>query len=301
MYWLAALLALGCKEDVSFYLGGFGLLLACRRADRRLGLLTITVAAGWLAFAVAVAIPASRTHDGLSTTNPFLATRYADAGGKDAAQAVSERLLSWRPLVKLFNVVASVALLCLLAPEYFAVALPGILLNLSAGRQYHQSALLGHYLWPILPWLFFASIEGARRLIGRFPKAGMPVAVLLFAVAFGDTPLWLELAHRPWQGLAAAGEVRRQLALVPRDSVLLAQPNLIPHLPHRFGVVALGKEVPGPEPQLVLLCGVGNLWPLDAPAVKRRVDEYRADPRFELMVDGPTFVFRRKAAASSGP
>jgi hypothetical protein len=59
--------------------------------------------------------------------------------------------------------------------------------------------------------------------------------------------------------------------------------------------------VPGPEPQLVLLCGVGNLWPLDAPAVKRRVDEYRADPRFGLMVDGPTFVFRRKASSTADP
>jgi len=294
-YWLAALLALGCKEDVSFYLGGFGLLLASRREHRRLGLLTAAVAAGWLAFAVGVAIPASQAHDGLSTTNPFLATRYADAGGKDAAEAVSERLLSWRPLVKLFNVVASVALLPLLAPEYFAVALPGIVLNLAAGRQFHQSALLGHYLWPILPWLFVAAIEGARRLLHRFPRAGTPVAVLLFAVALGDTPLWLELAHRPWRGLAEAGEARRQLAVVPRDSVVLAQPNLIPHLPHRFGVAALGKEVPGPEPQLVLLSAVGNPWPLDAPAVARRVEEYRADPRFELLAGGPTFVFRRKA------
>jgi uncharacterized membrane protein len=296
-YWLALILALGCKEDVSFYVGGFGLLLACRREHRRVGLLTAAVAAGWLAFAVGVAIPASQARDGLPTTNPFLATRYADAGGKDAGQAVSDRLLSWRPLVKLFNVVASVALLPLLAPEYLAVALPGIVLNLSVARQFHQSALLGHYLWPILPWLFVASIEGARRLIGRFPWAGTPVAVLLFAVALGDTPLWLELAHRPWRDHAEAAVARRQLAVVPRDSVVLAQPNLIPHLPHRLGLVALGKEVPGPEPQLVLLSRVGNPWPLDASSVDQRIAQYRADPRFEGLADGPTYVFRRRAAA----
>ena len=196
--------------------------------------------------------------------------------------------------MKLFNVVASVALLPLLAPEYFAVALPGILLNLSVGRQFHQSALLGHYLWPILPWLFVAAIEGARRLIARFPRAGAPVAVLLFAAALGDTPLWLELAHRPWRGLAEGALARRQLAVVPRDSVVLAQPNLIPHLPHRLGVIALGKEVPGPEPQHVALSRVGNPWPLDGPAVERRIDEYRADPRFDMIVGGPTFVFARK-------
>jgi hypothetical protein len=127
----------------------------------------------------------------------------------------------------------------------------------------------------------------------------MPVAALLFAAALGDTPLWLELAELPWRGLTAAAEARRQLTLVPNESALLAQPNLIPHLPRRFGLIALGREVRGPEPQVVVLCEVGNLWPLDRSEIRRRIEEYRADARFEELGSGPAFVFQRKDGSSS--
>jgi len=294
LYALLVILTLGCKEDVALYLGGFGLIGALRAETRRAGLLTALAAAAWLALAVGFAIPLSREHDGLPRANPFLQARYASSTGAPVEVEVGRRLLSGRSVVKVFNLTGGTGLLCWLAPEWLLPAAPGVLLNLAARRDSLQSAVLGHYALPVIPWIFAAAVVGASRVVRRFPRAKHVVIALLFGTAALDTPFWLHVARGPWRELEHAAALRAQLRQVPEAASVLAQPNLIPHLPHRRQIQALGREVDARAAEYVLLADVGDLWPLGRERVHALMAAYSADARYERVGDGPLVVFRRR-------
>jgi uncharacterized membrane protein len=295
LFAVLALLALGCKEDVAVYLAVFGAWEAWRApAWRRQGAITAAVALLWMAAAVGVAIPRARVADGLPATNPFIEARYAGAEGESVAGAVAGRLLSVRSVAKTFNATSGPVLLCWLAPETLLPALPGLVLNLAARPDTPQSALTGHYLFPILPWVFAAGVYGAARLLRRWPRLASPLVAVLVLVVVADSPPWLTLARRPWKALPEARAVRGQLARVPADRALLAQANLVPHLPHRHALATVGSDRPGFEDEYVLLTEVGDLWPTGRDGTRAAIARYRADPAYALLEDGPLFVFRRR-------
>jgi uncharacterized membrane protein len=290
-YWVLVLLALACKEDVALYVAGFGLVIAATRRDRALGLATTAVAAIWLAAAVGVAIPYWRTVYGLEGTNPFLEGRY---GGPLVALAA--RVLSPTSLARIVTVLSATGFLALLAPPWLAIVVPGLLVNLAAAPDTLQAALLGHYLWPILPWLFVAAAIGSGRFASS-PLAArwLPLAVVVIALI--DLPLPRALLRARWRQPAEARDVIRQLQTVPPDASVLAQPNLIPHLPRRLEMHAAGVYTAGqPDADYVLLTPVGDLWPFDERAVAARAARYAADPRYEQLADGPLFIFRRRSS-----
>jgi uncharacterized membrane protein len=148
LYWVLVVFALGCKEDVAVYFAAFGIVITAVERDRRVGFATTAVSIVWLSVALGIAIPFWRGLYGLDSANPFLEGRYgglADAAG---------RLVSFEALSRIVTVLSATGFACLLAPAWTAIALPGILVNLAAAPDTLQAGLLGHYLWPILPWLF---------------------------------------------------------------------------------------------------------------------------------------------------
>jgi uncharacterized membrane protein len=297
VYWVLIVLALGCKEDVALYVAAFGVVLALVERDRRVGIATTVLAVAWLAAALGFAIPFWRGLYELGSANPFLEGRYG--GLADAAA----RLVSMETFGRIVTVISATGFACLLAPAWAAIALPGMLLNLAAVPGTLQAALLGHYLWPILPWLFAAAAIGVgdfQRMRGlsaagfRSPAARwIPVAILL--VALIDLPLPRAIARTPWRQPEGAREALRQLESIPRDASVLAQPNLIPHLPRRLEMHSLGVYTAGqPEGDYVVLTTVGDLWPFDAGEIAKRIAAYAADARFEQISAGPLFAFRRR-------
>jgi hypothetical protein len=176
-----------------------------------------------------------------------------------------------------------------------AVALPGMFLNLAAAPETLQAALLGHYLWPILPWLFAAAALGAGRIEGWLGSRARWLPLVMVVVALIDLPLPRVLWRTPWRQSPAAREVVQQLAVLPSTASVLAQPNLIPHLPRRLEMHSLGVYTAGqPEADYILLTSVGDLWPFDAESVQERIALYSGDARFERVTDGPLVVFRRR-------
>ena len=297
-YWALVVLALGCKEDVAIYLAVFGIVITVAERDRRVGLATTALSVVWLGVALGIAIPFSRGLYGLDAANPFLEGRYG--GLADAAR----RLISLESLSRMVTVFSATGFACLLAPAWAAIALPGLLVNLAAAPDTLQAGLLGHYLWPILPWLFAAAAIGVGRLERRATLSGspgrwpvtrwLPLAVVL--VALIDLPLPRAVARAAWHQPDAAGEVLRQLQSIPLDASVLAQPNLIPHLPRRFQMHSLGVYTAGQpdDASIVLLAREGDLWPFTRADIETQAARYAADSRFERLTDGPLIVFRRR-------
>jgi uncharacterized membrane protein len=292
-YWVLVALALGCKEDVAVYFALFGAIEAYSSPPgtrRREALLTIAVSVAWGLAAVFIAIPYWADLYGLKSSNLFFSGRFglAESGGTEAAL---ERVFSIATLERLLTVASATGLLCLLAPRWFAIVIIGVALNVAAIAGTNQSGLVGHYLWPILPWLFMAAIHGAKRL-GDRQQRWLPWIALVIAIA--DTPL-PGAAARAMQSDPAARVVRTQLGSIDLSGAVLAQSNLIPHVPRRlpiFGYGVLAKDQAHAD--LVLLTKTGDLWPLGADGVDREVAKWRTRPEYDEVSSGPLWAFRKK-------
>jgi hypothetical protein len=163
-------------------------------------------------------------------------------------------------------------------------------LNLASVPGAGQSDLHGHYLWPILPWLFVSAVFGARRLS---PGTARWLAAAIALITVIDAPLPRSIAGAPWQRLPEATRVQSQLhALTPSGSVV-AQANLLPHLQRQMHVWGFGYTTQ-PDGDYVLLTPVGDGWPLEADGVAREIARFKADPRYEQLADGPLYAFRRR-------
>jgi uncharacterized membrane protein len=289
-YAVFLVLLLGCKEDMPLYTSIFGVVSLLDPKMRKAGLWTIVVSSVWFVLAVGVFIPEARTNDGLPRTNPFIEARYADADGDVSLTVLAERVLTTRSIAKLFNLTVVVVFLCWVSPRWLVVASPGILLDLTA-KPGSSLGLSGHYLWPMLPWVFLAAAAGARRIHARWPSTINMVAAALIVVTIAGSPLWLTLWRQPWRRLSDAQEVRLQIRDLPAKASYLAQPNLIPHLPHSLKVVALGREIDSPKAQYLVTSKIGDLWPLSEDGVEGIVAKYNRDRCYRALSTGPAFVF----------
>jgi hypothetical protein len=119
---------------------------------------------------------------------------------------------------------------------------------------------------------------------------------VILVVALIDLPLPWAIARTSWRQPDAAREVLKQLESIPVDASVLAQPNLIPHLPRRLQVHSLGVYTAGQpdDASFVLLTREGDLWPFTPADIERQAARYAADPRFQRLTDGPLIMFRRR-------
>lgn len=292
-YWLLVVLALGCKEDVALYFALFGGVEAYSNpagAKRTDALLTMALSVAWGLTAVFIAIPYWSEAYGLSASNVFLSGRFglADSGG---TQAALERVFSVATLARILTIAGTTGFLCLFAPRWMAIVVIGVALNVAAIPGTNQSGVIGHYLWPILPWLFIAAVYGAKRL-SEYEGRWLPWIALIIAIA--DAPLPGAFG-RALQTDPAAETVRTQLKSIDGSGSVLAQSNLIPHLPRRTQVFGYGIAAKDQvHADLVLLTKTGDLWPLGADGVDREVAKWRARPEYEEVTSGPLWAFRKK-------
>jgi uncharacterized membrane protein len=173
--------------------------------------------------------------------------------------------------------------MCWLRPRWLLAIAPGVLLNLAAKDEALQSGLIGHYLWPILPFLFLAAIDGATHAERRWPRAVRAWAVLLMLVVIADSPIVKPsfLASR-LRDYNAARAIREAVAAIPRHDTVLSQPQLVPHIPKRSDIttVAAGFSPASARADWIVLSPIGDQWPLDPGEYQAIVNALEADPRY---------------------
>jgi uncharacterized membrane protein len=293
-YWTVTLLLLMTKEDAAIYVGAFAA-VALLLPDRhpRQSALTLTLACLWFGVALFLAIPASRAADGLSVANPLLEARFGTPSGHADIGSLVARVASTTTAGTLANLLLMVAALPVAGALWLLPAVPGILINVAAEPGSLQAALSDHYAWPVLPWLFIAAAVGVARLASRSARVAMIWTFALLAATVADNPALRRVTSTRMNPEAVA--VRAALPAIAADRVVLAQPNLIPHLPHGDRMFATGGgTASSAPPDIVLLTGVGNLWPATPGDVQTQVARYRADAAYEEVGRGPLYVFRRR-------
>jgi hypothetical protein len=221
--------------------------------------------------------------------NPVLAERY---GSLDhpwaAASSAIDRLVSVRTLGVSLRSFGPSAFLCVLDPAFLLVPLPAWLLNVAAEQDTMESAIVGHYWWPILPWVFISAIRGAQRVRPRVLRV-MSIALIAFTVV--DSPLWLRGARMSWGALRTGRSVAQSLPNLPADASVVAQGNLVPHLGHRADIQVAGAELDASPADYVLLTTAGNLWPLSSDEESALLNRFAGDSSYTAMHVGQLFVF----------
>ncbi|HKY22060.1 MAG TPA: DUF2079 domain-containing protein [Vicinamibacterales bacterium] len=294
-YWLFLVLVLGCNENVALYMAAYGFVLMLQRSTRQLGAATMAFSLLWAVVAVEVFIPAARALDGLPLDYAFVAERYGDAPVIESL----ERLFRFISVQRVVGVLLMTGLIGLLGPKWLLVLAPGVLLNLAARDEAVQSGLIRHYLWPIAPFLFLAAIEGAALLAQRHPRLLRAWAVVLIIGIAADSPVlkpqhFLE-AVRLYDRSAA---IRADLEAIPMELDVLAQPQLVPHIPKRVSMRAIGmQQLRQPvTAQVVVLSRLGEQWPLtqaDFDGIVSRLDADHHYARAETAADLIMFVRTR--------
>jgi uncharacterized membrane protein len=300
-YWLAVAALLATKEDAAIYVASFAAATVFSPfRDRWRAVATVAVAVVWFALALSIAIPTSRSADGLSATNPLLASRYGSPEGEVEWRTLVNRIARRETAARLVNLIASTGGLSLVAPFWLLPAIPAVVVNLAADPETMQSALTGHYAWPVLPWMFIAAAAGTVWLVRRSRRLALVWVGVLVAATLADNPA-LQRLHRTHVP-AEARDVRESLRSV-RGSVILAQPNLIPHLPHQSSIFAAGGvgQTPRVRPDLVLLTAIGNGWPMTRAQIATEVRRYETDSGYERLTHGPLHAFRLRADPSTEP
>lgn len=303
-YWVALILALGCKEDMPIYIGAFSVVLACTSEHRKVAATTAAAAIVWFIVGLVVIMPAARggvpgDQPLLEVSHPVLDLNYGTSDLGEIAATVIGRIASWRTPERIFNITSNVLFTCFAAPIWLLPAAAGLLVSLTALPDTQLADVTGHYVFPIMPWIFIAGLGGLQVIHARWPRRLRLVAGLLLLVILVDWPGWRRLGTIPIDHLVEAAEVRTQLDIVPDDVSVLAQTNLIPHLPHRMKMAAVGGTVLD-TPSYVLLTTLGDTWPLDRRQAQAEIERFRADSRYELVLDGPLFVFRLRSYQGSG-
>ena len=206
-------------------------------------------------------IPWARAADGLPPDYAFVTERYGDPPLRGAI----ERLLRWESVGRVFTLTAMTGFICWLRPRWLLVIAPGVLLNLAAKDEALQSGLVGHYLWPILPFLFLAALDGATYAERRWPRVARAWAVVLVLVVIADSPIVKPsfLASR-LNDVDLARDIRHALRTIPQDARVLSQPQLVPHIPERLQLATIAGSFSAASAQAdwIVLSPIGDQWPL---------------------------------------
>jgi len=230
-------LLLAVKEDVPLLVVPLGLWVALKY-DRRIGLVTVYLAALWFFVTVFFVQP------GLSGVGPAKldAFRIPFGGLKGLAATaweepwqVAAQMLSADKVKYLIQLFAPLLLLPLLS-EFTLVAVPVLVMNLLSTFLY-QYNIRYHYTSLLVAGLMAAAIfalEKAPRLSGRRILAvGLCVAAIWSAGLWGPFQ-WSQVPEGvpDPQGPEAAA-LREAIALIPEDAVVCARSRFTTHLTHR--------------------------------------------------------------------
>src|SRR6266516_2091339 len=166
---VACVLASACKEDIPLYVAILGLFLIWKYKLPRLGL-TLTVGGLlWSFIAFGIVIP--HFYPGAQHNNFWY--RYEALGSSPGEAVVNVILHPWLLFTTfitldrvyyLASLFRSSGFVCLLAPEWLLLALPGLAENLLSTDPLLYSGVF-HYNAAIIPFVMLASIHGTRRLI----------------------------------------------------------------------------------------------------------------------------------------
>ncbi len=282
-FWVASLLALSTKEEISLLLFLLGVYLTVAGKRRMMGLALAVVSAVWFVLATFVIIPhfAQEYYAGLDQSIYFF--RYSSFGSSPREIFLNllrrpgdalRILLEPARLRYLAGLLASAAWLPLLDPLTTLIALPLYLANALSDYPLMYSGEL-HYSAPLVPFFVAGAVGGAGRLFswihnrtGLGRRTALAVILLWvlgwslgYHIVRGYTPLGMRF-HWP-QVTAHHRLLERFAAQIPPDAGLSTTPALFPHFSHRQRIFEFPVFIGDTDYVLLDAAGTTDMHPRD--------------------------------------
>jgi uncharacterized membrane protein len=274
--WLAALIALSVKEEITLLVLMLGLYALAFKRRKLNGALLVAVSLAWFAVATFVIVP----HYAQSGQTVYVG-RYESLGGGSFGGVLRSaathpwtllQMLDRDRILYLVGLLAGAGFLSLLNPVGLILSAPVLAANVFSdypamfSGEYHYSA-------PVMPFVIIAAIYGAGWLADRMARWGLDRqrAVLVVSAwallwGFGYNTV---AGFAPWSDKFEWPQVpahnrllARFAAQIPPDAVLSTTPSLFPHLDHRR-VIYLYPVVKDAEYVLLDVSGTTDMHPND--------------------------------------
>lgn len=313
------------KEVGALAVMGMALYVIAGRKRYRWGMLLLIAAALYLHIATNIVTPT------VSGSAYRYVPRYSQLGGSLGEIALAPIQKPAVFLKQLLSIPKIQFLLLLLLPLLFTplvsfrslagLSVPLLIFLLS---QWRDDLSIGNRHVPyLIPFLFAGAIHGLVRIRKRWPRlaAAVPGAIAVLGIGWGFRPLnsvfpgtrpWSELiaesgfmlVHRraPEFSEATAETMREALRLIPREaSVAVGGSFLLVRLCHRRELYIVGHQPD--DTDYMLIHDRWQWWPLTRKGrAKKVIDEARADPGYEALVDRDhVLLLRRKAPEETDP
>lgn len=261
--WLA--LAAATREEIGIAVAAMAVGAIFARGRRAWGGIVAILALAWSVFALYWVIPHFR--GGIESDT---LARYGWLGGTPSRIARTLLTRPWALILSHYHRVRRVlfpvqllwpmAGLPLAAPALAVLALPSLALSLMSSN-ISQNSIFFQYNAPILPILFWAAVEGSRRLRRSGASRGWILAGVLFSLLCANwaDPAAVKSVPRPY---AIVDGIRprpnraafaRAARLIPPDAELLAENDLAPHFSARTDLHIYNPRKAIPDADWVIL------------------------------------------------
>lgn len=250
-------LSLMIKEEIGLTASFFGIYIAVVQKRWRFGLTLAASGIAWVALLLQFVLPLLRGGGTYYFFGGGFAAGHAhyDYLGESFSEVVLTLLTRpevWLPQVLMPEKIAYVlhflvplAFLPLVGGEIVVMALPTLGLSLISTFP-PQYSIASHYALPLVPFLFFATVLGAERILRRTAHADRPArqwALSALILVASSTTYLLQspgpgAQHFEAREYQSAFDLRNKIAYdlmreIPDDAVLVAQRELVPHMTHR--------------------------------------------------------------------
>jgi uncharacterized membrane protein len=281
LFCLAAVAAMGCKEELGALVALMGLWIALRQHERRFGACVALLGLLWSFLALKVVVAHFSQADS-AYWDRYLPAGFAGSGAVTQNQVLSfwlhhldlvwSNLTSQAKLSYLHRILNPAGYLPLLSPLTLLCALPSLAIILLSYEP-HMVGGLDEYSAEIVPVMIVAAILGTEwlaktlapriRVRGSWVVAFCSLYVLFAALANqrvnGFTPMGADFYYPPIT--AHDHIVDRALALIPPNASVSAQNNLDPHLSDR-GQIYLYPDLDSSKVEYIALDATQPTGPL---------------------------------------
>ncbi len=257
LYLMFLLLSLSCREDVAlpiFGLGVYALLRGVKERDTvargrwKWGISAILLSLSWFAVCVMI-FPLLITRHLPKADQPDIIPLFFGWLGRSPTEIVGtvitrpwyvmKGVLTGPKLIYLFQLLVPLGFLSLLSPRSCLMILFAAAEGLLSSRSKHFS-IPYQYTALITPFIFISAIMGTRNLLRRLRFGIRADYLILFLLVFAPLcAAWFgPLSHPPspirvWRVTEEDAVRRRLVALVPKESPVLATFGLASHLSDR--------------------------------------------------------------------
>ncbi len=305
---IAALLAMGTKEQVPLSVAMLGIYIFLVQRRRFWGGLTVFLAVAWLAGAFLVIIPR------FSATGTYAYLSRYDYLGASPGEILSNLVLHPGDVIPrlaepakanyLLGLFGPLAFLPLLSPATLLMALPDLAINLLSNFP-EMYGLSAHYGAVIVPFLIVSAVYGAELLvrgIGRVSKTGghLFLYLLCFAVLGLSLKSYYSLVFLPLSDhLPQVTEhdrlASRFIALIPGQAGVSAGSTLNPHVSQRERLYLFPRIE---DAEYIFLDVTASPYPIDAANMSYRESQLLQGGQWGVEAAEDGYLLLRRGATS---